>query len=205
MFSNPQHWHNLLYLGGGAAGYTIGHAQPSLTVLFDAVGGIALIVVASVLVIGNEYGMAREKDKEVSSFKMLDRTQAERDAVFAARAAGVKESKPPVNVFKQGPMLVRSQDVVVPQFDKEREIARVLNDQRVSGFKMDISETFWIRDGHWKGLLVEFRAIRSKWEYYKIVGKRGTASNSPYDVLNEQAVELIAMGRVKLPPPPEMV
>jgi hypothetical protein len=46
--------------------------------------------------------------------------------------------------------------------------------------------------------------MRSKFEYYKIVGKKGSASNSPYIVLNEGAIELRAAGRAKFPTPPGM-
>jgi hypothetical protein len=144
------------------------------------------------------------QEGETKMLAGLDAEQAQRNTKFAEAARSTIPT-PKLNLFRQGGgMEVLSQAVTMPKLDKEREIARILNDQRVGGMKMDISETFWIRNGHWKDTPEGFRAIRNKWEYYKIVGKRGAASNSPYSIQNEQAVELIATGKLRLPTPPGM-
>jgi hypothetical protein len=117
-----------------------------------------------------------------------------------------KEKKPKIYVDGK-PVLAQEylQDVTAVRLERvdrsEQYVAQTLVDQRDLNGGMNISESFWLRDGHWKDGPDSFRNLRNKWEFYKIVGKRGAASNSRYQVENERAVELIADGRLILPPP----
>ncbi len=145
-----------------------------------------------------DMGIAADKRNE----KIIKSIQADEplpESVILARHTNL----PPVHTFAQGNTLF-NQVISLPKIDKEIMLAKTLNNMRIGGFKMDISESYWIRDNHWSDSPETFRATRGKWEHYQIVGKRGNSSNSRYEVMNERAVELIAQGRIKLPPPPEL-
>lgn len=85
----------------------------------------------------------------------------------------------------------------------EQGLAQTLVDQKAFNGVMNISESFWIRDGHWKGTPEQFRAVRGKWQFYNIVEKKSDAANSKYRIVNDGAVERIARGMF-LPPPPSL-
>lgn len=193
-------WHHAvdiaLFMGGWSASL---HADAGGTMT----AGVLLMVMGTASFIGNEYGLVIEKKKELEYLTDLDRTQEVRSAAVFERTNHTPEIKPKLNLFQRG-QNVYNQIMSAPKIDHERGMANTLVAMRDGGFKMDISESYWIRDGHWKDTPQTFRATRAKWEHYQIVGKRGTASNSRYEIQNERAVELIAQGRVRLPSPNSM-
>lgn len=104
--------------------------------------------------------------------------------------------------------LALNQTLAPVKIDYEREFCKTLVSMKEVSGKMDISETYWLKGGHWEKINpqltpTEFKQMRNKFEACHIFGKKGTADNSPYIVLNEQAVEMRASGKLrKLPTPP---
>jgi hypothetical protein len=176
------------------------HAEAGPTFM---AGGLVMVCSAAHF-LGNEFRTSVEADKGRILLKSIEGQERQSNAAAIERAHTVNQpviQKPRINIFQQGQQVL-NQVVSTPKLDYERILARKLIEMRDGGFPMNISETYWIREAHWKEGPESFRAIRSKWEYYKIVGKRGSASNSRYQIENERGVELIATGRLDLPTPP---
>lgn len=165
--------------------------------------GCALVTIGAVGIISNEM---RNHSKWMQSFLPSTNVETLEDQMRArneaeTRAAIQPRIIPNMNEFNQVTMSVR--------IDHEREFCKTLIDMKRGGFDMNISESYWLKAGHWQAINsqltpTDFKAMRLKFEYYNIFGKKGKASNSPYVVLNEQAVQMRAEGKIKLPLPQGM-
>lgn len=205
IYDDPRPWHGVFGFGLIAGGMWVGHNLPLATLRINETASTVLLWVGGWLWSVNGILMSYHKKIEADSLVILDRHQEEHNEVAKELAKSWtrpgKEPLPKINVFQQGSQ-VYANTVAPVKIDRERELARTLVTMRDSGFPMNISETYWIREGRWKDGPESFRATRGKWEFYNIVGKRGNASNSRYEIQNERGVELIADGKLKLPPPP---
>lgn len=160
-----------------------------------AFAGCSLIAIGTVFIVGNEAHGILSHIERLAGYSILDKNLDAQEITIRNRVQPAPGRHiPNLNTLNQV--------VNIPKIDLEREMARTLNNMRLGGFKMDISETYWIREKHWNGEPSEFKGTRAKWEHYNIVRKKGSASNSQYVVMNERAVELIANGSIKLPTPP---
>jgi hypothetical protein len=193
----------------GALGLYVCNNAPSAW--YNSLAGGALIVCGAATWISNEARWVWTTRKAMAEVELANTLAGgdtqKREARQIQRA---KSSEPPI--YSEGrPVNMAAaeqynqtvqQERLQRVDDRERYVARTLVEQESFNGKMNIAESFWIRDGHWQGSAEEFRAMRLKWEAYKIVAKRNDASNARYEVVNGEAVGLIATGRLKLPPPP---
>lgn len=188
---------HLIVIGAGA--YIANSPKAEL----GLVGGL-LAASGFVMIAGNEWGCMVNKSKELSPDQRLV-PESELRIIGAAKLEQKYEHPGDGwKATKRAAGFAFNQTLAPVKIDQERKVAQILNTQRLSGLKMDISETFWVREKHWDGSRDSFIAFRGKWEYYKIVGKRGDAGNSRFEIMNEGAIERIANGSLKLPTPPNM-
>jgi hypothetical protein len=205
MFENPRPSHQIISLTAMGVGFYMGLNLPNTWPVVMTGGGLIILGVA--WGIGNEIGYSADKISRAKSLDIIDRKQDERDVQAKLRAMGEPEQGENfLGLLKIGGKpykeAVYTQTVAPVKIDHERSMAKLLVAMRDGGFPMNISESYWIREGRWKDGPESFRMTRGKWEYYNIVGKRGSASNSRYEIQNERGVELIASGSLRLPPPP---
>ncbi len=200
MFSyTPNRWLlNALCAIPVGAGVEMVYKTPSDPLAF---AGCSLMAIGTVFIIGNEAHGILSRIERLAGYSILDKNLDSDEITLRQRA---QYTAPIKSNGKLEGTVVMDQSVAMPKIDRERELARTLNDMRLGGFKMDISESYWIRAGHWKDSPETFRVTRAKWQHYGIVGKRGDASNSRYEIQNEKAIELIGSGKLHLPPLPQM-
>ena len=205
IYDKPRPWHGLFGAAIMAGGLWIGYNTPLATMRINEAAASAFLYVGGWLWAVNGVLMGYHKKLESDSLAVIDRRQEVIDAFAKQRANGApeKEALPPIKVDGRPLGMAYTQTAQPVRLDYERSMATALVQMRDAGFPMNISETYWIREGHWKDGPESFRMTRGKWEYYNIVGKRGSASNSRYEIQNERGVELIADGKLKLPPPPQ--
>jgi hypothetical protein len=173
------------------------------------VGGL-LAASGFVMIAGNEWGCMVNKSKELSPDQRLV-PESELRAIGAAGIVSKQPAEQKPRLFLDGKPagFAYNQTLAPVKVDYEREFCKTLVGMKEVSGKMDISETYWLKGGHWEKINPQltpsdFKQMRNKFEYYKIIAKKGTADNSPYIVLNEGAIELRAAGRAKFPSPPGM-
>jgi hypothetical protein len=209
MFRNPQPYHHLIDLAGFGAGFAMAfHSTGSGDAL--ASGLVMIMAVASFL--GNEYGQIEDKKVETATrLKLLQEGKSEFELRQIGAAGLVSkqpaEQKPRMFVDGKPAGFAYNQTLAPVKVDYEREFCKTLVSMKQVSGEMDISETYWLKGKHWQKMDSQltpsgFIAMRDKFEYWKIVGKKGGASNSPYVVLNEHAIVQRAMGKLDIPTPP---
>lgn len=201
MFDLPyKRWLDFIHLGVIGGGAAIAHQFPGSP--FDLIGGL-IAASGFVMIAGNEWGCMVNKSKELAPNQSLLSEAELREigqANYDAKHKPVETPKPKINIYGNDKVFALNLQPV--KVDYEREFCKTLVDMKRGGFDMNISEKYWLKEGRWKGVPSEFIGMRNKFEYYHIFGKKGSATNSPFVVLNEQAVEMRAEGKLRLPTPP---
>jgi len=95
---------------------------------------------------------------------------------------------------KLEPTVINAQVTAAPRFDAERMVARTLIDQRNHNLKVDLTESFWVKRGNFKGSRDQFVEMKDKWIRHGIIYKTGDRKNAPSDVRDWRKVRLIADG-----------
>lgn len=93
---------------------------------------------------------------------------------------------------------VYNQVVSLPRFDKERYFAFTIVRMRDNGFKVDMTETRWVKN--WKFSRGEFTSMLDNWKSHGIIERESDKKNSRYAIMKWEAVKLISQGN-PLPPP----
>lgn len=88
----------------------------------------------------------------------------------------------------------------LPRFDKERYFAFTLVRMHENNFKIDMTETRWVKN--WKFSRGEFTSMLDNWMRRGIIERESDKKNSGYAVMKWDPVKLIAQGNSLPSPPP---
>jgi hypothetical protein len=93
-------------------------------------------------------------------------------------------------------------DDLFPKINSEAQVAKVLIDQRNNNFKVDLTETYWIKGGRFPESREKFSMMLRKWQYHRMIERKSFTKNSPFVVVDWRLARSVSNGR-KLPPPPD--
>lgn len=187
----PKHWHfavsTFVALLGFYIMHTIRKAYGFVTgevwIVFFVLQFIAVVHVTYIYKMGLKYQAYITKEPV--------------DQITNWHTGAIVDTVPPVSVVQTVP--VYNQVAPLPRFDKERYFAFTLVRMHENNFKVDMTETRWVKN--WKFSRGEFTSMMDNWKLRGIIERESDKKNSPYAVAKWEAVKLIAQGE-RLPPLP---
>jgi hypothetical protein len=114
----------------------------------------------------------------------------------------VEDETIPIKVDGKVYNQIYSQDIQPLALDHERKFARTLIHQRNNNLKVQLTETYWIKEKRFGESRDAFVSMMDKWEYHGLSGREGGQDKRV--IKDWRKVRLVEQG-LKLPPPPRKV
>lgn len=103
----------------------------------------------------------------------------------------IVEEKPTYYPNLNAPVYESTVEGITP----EQFVAFTLSNMERGGYKLDLTEKFWIAGGRFQGTREQFAAMREEWLGRGAVTRKGRGKNAKYVVTNMQEVRRIMRGR----------